>query len=217
MAIADTTRSIFGSETSGSIAEAGGGVAVIILAIIGLVQGGNGFLVSIATIVLGVALFTEGASIAAQLSKLLASETGGSSSIEWMGGGMATEMLAGGSAIVLGILALAGIQPMVLVPAAVITAGGALILTAGAIDRLNQIKVETSELSDVAQRVAQVSVSGAVGTQIIIGVAAIVLGIIALISPAASAILTLIGMLVLGAATTLTGTTLTGKFIRSNI
>jgi hypothetical protein len=159
-------------------------------------------------------LLAEGGSIAAQFSKLLSAATGGTLGAMQLGSGMTAEILAGGGAIVLGILALLDLRPMILVPAAVIGVGGSLVLTAGAIERLNQIRVQASGLSETAQRVAQAAVSGAVGTQVLAGIAAIVLGILALASETHAGVLSLVGLLVLGASVTLTGTALAGRLLR---
>jgi hypothetical protein len=64
-------------ETTGSVIEAATGVAVIVLAIIGLERADTGFMTSITGIVLGAALLAEGGAIAAEYSKLLAMVTGG--------------------------------------------------------------------------------------------------------------------------------------------
>jgi hypothetical protein len=74
--------------------------------------------------------------------------------------------------------------------------------------------VQAAGLSEIAQRVAQAAVSGAVGTQVLAGVAAIVLGILALVSETHAANLALVGLLVLGAAITLTATALAGRLLR---
>jgi hypothetical protein len=213
MAMTEDTRSMLATESGGSIVEAAGGVAVIVLAIIGLARGG-GFLTAIAMIVLGIALLAEGGSIAAQFSRLLSAVTGGAVGAMELGSGMTAEILAGGAAIVLGILGLVGLHPMVLLPAAVIAVGGSLVMTSSAVERLNQIKLQAAGLSEIAQKVAQTAVSGAIGTQVLAGVAAVVLGILALVSQDYAATLTLVGLLVLGAAMTLTGTALAGRFLR---
>jgi hypothetical protein len=214
MSMTGDVKSVLEVESGGSIVEAAGGIAVIVLAIIGLARGGNEFMTAIATIVLGVALLAEGGAIAAQFSRLLSMASGGSLGAVQLGSGMTGEILAGGGAIVLGILALVGLRPMALLPAAVIGVGGTLVLTAGAIERLNQIRVAAAGLTEMAQRVAQAAVSGAVGTQVLAGIAAIVLGILALVSDTQAMNLTLVGLLVLGASVTLTGTALAGRLLR---
>jgi hypothetical protein len=214
MAITDDVKTVIEIESGGLLIEAAGGIAVIVLAIIGLARAGDGVMTSIATIVLGVALLAEGGAIAAEFSKLLSAATGGTLGAMELGSGMTTEIFAGGAAIVLGILGLVGLVPMVLLPAAVIAVGGGLVLTSGAVARLNQLRVQATGVSEMAQRVSQAAVSGAVATQILAAIAAIVLGILALVSTSHAAILTLVGLLVLGAAVALSGAALAGRLIR---
>lgn len=210
-------------ETTGSITEAAGGIAVVVLSIIGLTRADNGFLMAIAAIVLGVAILAQGGTVAAEFSKLLSSAAGaattgaattgtatmaGAGGIEF--GGMTIEFLAGGAAIVLGVLALIGIHTDVLVAAAVITAGGALVLSAGSLQRMNDVQMQAAGLPELTRKLSQAAFSSTSGAQALAGVAAVVLGVLALsgVSPAA---LTLVGLLVLGAAVAVSGAALTGR------
>jgi hypothetical protein len=207
-------RGIVAAESGGSIVEAAGGIAVMVLAIIGLAQSGNEFMTAIATIVLGVALMAEGGAIAAHMSRLLGMATAGGIRAADLGSGMTAEFLAGGAAIVLGILALVGLHPAVLLAAAVIAVGASLVLTAGAVEKINQIRLQAAGMGDMALDLARLAVSGAVGTQVLIGIAAMVLGIVGLVSASEIASLTLVGLLVLGASLIVTGTALAGGLLR---
>ena len=122
-------------------------------------------------------------------------------------------MLAGVATIVLGILGLIGFAPVTLVAAAVIVVGASLMLSVSGLQRLNSLKVQAAGLSDLAQKTAEAAVSGAVTTQLLAGGAAIV-GILALTIPLHGAVLMLVGLLVLGAAVAISGTTLTGRMLR---
>lgn len=207
-------RAIAEVEAAGSLIEAVGGLAVVVLAIIGLAQGDTRFVVSIATIVVGAALIGQGGALAAEYSRLLSMTAGGTVGAVDFGGGMTVEMLAGGTAIVLGILGLAGFNPALLLPAAVIGVGASLILTSGGYQRLNALKAQAAGLPDVAQRVAQAAVGGTIAAQILAGGAAIVLGILAYTVTAHAALLTLIGLLVLGAAVAVSGPAFTGRVLQ---
>lgn len=207
-------KSIAEVEAAGSLIEAAAGLAVVVLAIIGLARGDTRFIVSIATIVAGVALLAQGGAVAAEYSKLLSMITGGTLGAVELGGGMTIEMLAGGGAIVLGILGLAGFDSELLLPAAVIAIGASLIFTASGYQRLNALKAQAAGLSDVAARVAQGAVGGAIAAQVLAGIAAIVLGILAFTMPVHASVLTLIGLLVLGSAIAVSGTALTGRLLQ---
>jgi hypothetical protein len=169
---------------------------------------------SITGIVLGAALLAQGGAIAAEYSKLIAMVTGGTVGAVELGGGMTVEILAGGSAIVLGILGLLGFSPEILLPAAIIAVGASSIFAASGLQRLNTLKVQAAGLSDIAQKVAQATVAGAIAVQVLAGGGAIVLGILALTLTAHAAVLTLVGLLVLGASVSVSGTALTGRLLR---
>ena len=155
-------KAVLEMETTGSTVEAGAAIAVVVLAIIGLARADTGFMTSIATIVLGTALLLYGATIAAGYSKLLTMVTGGTLGAVELGGGMTVEILAGGSAIVLGILGLIGFSPEILLPCAVMAVGAALILSASGVQRLSTLRVEAAGLSEMAQNISQSAVIGAI-------------------------------------------------------
>lgn len=207
-------KAILEVESAGSAIEAAAGIAVIVLAIIGLARHDAGFMTSITGIVLGAALLTQGGTIAAELSKLLTMISGGTIGAVELGGGMTVELLAGGGAIVLGILGLLGFAPEILLPAAVIGVGASLILSASSLQRLNTVKVQAAGISEVGQSVAQAWVAAAVGAQVLAGGAAIVLGILALTMSAHAPVLTLVGLLILGVSVAFSSTTLTGRMMR---
>lgn len=207
-------KAILEIETAGSIVEAAAGIAVVVLSIIGLAQAGAGFMTPVATIVLGAALLAQGGAIASEYSKLLAMISGGALGAVELGGGMTVEIMAGAAAVVLGILGLLDLAPGVLLPAAVIAVGASLILAASSFQRLNTLKVQAANISDLAQKVAQATVGAAIAAQVLAGGAAIVLGILALTIVAHTMVLTLVGLLVLGAAVAVSSTALTGRLLR---
>lgn len=207
-------KSVLEVETAGNVVEAAAGIAVVVLSIIGLAHVGGASMTAVATIVLGAALLAQGGTVAAEYSKLLAMASGGTLGAVELGGGMSVEMLAGGAAVVLGILGLLGLSPEYLLPAAVIVVGASLILAAGALQRLNTLKVQAANLSDLAQSVARSAVAAALSAQVLAGGAAIVLGILGLTLPMSAPVLTLVGLLVLGGAVAISSTALAGRLFR---
>lgn len=218
-------RRVLEVETGGSLVEAVGGLAVVVLSILGLTGIGPSFMASVSGIIFGIALLAQGAAIASEFSQLFAKVTGGTVGAFELGGGMTIEVMAGAAAVVLGILALVGQVPGILLPALIISAGGSLILTTGTLQRLSDLKMEAASAPEIAQRVARATVSGAAAAQFLAGLAAVVLGILALVSmqtaapvtaaaPGSSMILTLVGLLVLGAAITMSGGTLARRFLQ---
>lgn len=215
MATVYTERDVARVEATGSIVEAVGGIAVVVLSIIALSRtGGAAVPASVATIILGAALLAEGGTIATEFSRLLSITTGGTMSAAEVGGGMTAEMFVGASVLVLGILALIGISTATLIPAAVIATGGMMLLTAGGVHRMNQVRIRTGTTPENAQALIMAAGSGAAAFQILAAIAAIVLGILALAMTAHTAGFTLVGLLVLGASVVLSGTSLTGSLTR---
>jgi hypothetical protein len=141
--------------TGGSIIEAVDGLAVVVLAILGLAGVVPLYMAFIATIVLGVALLFEGWALASRYSKLL-SEIGGSFlTATELGGGITAEFLAGAAGVALGILSILGVVPMVLLPAVIIVYGAALLLSSGATARLNSLAVAGPGAHEIARHVCR--------------------------------------------------------------
>lgn len=197
---------------SGSGAEVIGGIGAVTLAIIGLSNVAPGFMVTIATIVLGAAFLIEGGAVAAEYSDILDRTSHGTLvKAEWSGG-MSMDMVAGAAGVVLGILALIGIAPQVLVGASVITFGAALAMSYGTVTRLNELRIDAEEeLQPKVKRVAKQALLGAAGAQVLLGVGVIVLGILVLIDIAPME-LSLIGLLVVGASLIISGSAVGGRF-----
>jgi len=161
----------------GSITEAIGAIGTVVLAIIGLAGLDPRFLASIATIVFGAAMLIEG--VARQ------GATG-------MAGGSSTAFFAGAAGIVLGILAFFSASAQTLLSVALLVFGASILLAGFSAPSLR---------STVAG--GSVSASASVplwsGGELMVGLAAVTLGILAVIgfSPI---VLTLVGLLCLGAA-----------------
>src|ERR1700756_2910245 len=112
-------------EPVGLLPEGAAGIAVIVLSIIALAGTAPGALASIVTIVIGVGLMVQAFNSAAEASKAMAANT---VAMPDLGGDVMVDLLCGITGIVLGILALVGIDPQYLVPSALIVFGGALLL-----------------------------------------------------------------------------------------
>ncbi|HTW33120.1 MAG TPA: hypothetical protein VMD53_00775 [Rhizomicrobium sp.] len=207
-------RTIVKAEGTGSAVEAAAGIAIAVLAIIGLSRGTTGSLTSIATIILGAAMFVFGATMATEYSKVVEAVGEGAIGASEFGAGISVEIMTGGTAIVLGILGLIGVGRAVLIPAAVITVGAGLILSAGSFQRLNNLRMQVSGLADFAQALSRAAVTSALTSQVLAGLAAIVLGILALSVPGSSGSLMQVGLIVLGVALAMSGTALTGRVLR---
>jgi len=200
------------SATYGGFVDALGGIATIVLTIIALSGVKADILLSIATIVFGAALLIQGGAMLSEFAQIEATaETPTASS----GAGLSGLFLVGVAGIVLGVLALLGVHALMLTSVAVIAFGGALVVSASAVWQLltsrsmaSRFQSHGSMLSAIASDVA----AGSSGVQGMAGLAVIVLGILA-VSGTYSLALTLVALLVAGAAIVMTGSTLSGAMI----
>lgn len=191
-------------------AEAIAGIAAIVLTILGLAHVAPELLVAVATIAMGVALLAQGATIAgeyAQLSAYQGEVLPFSGSSTW-----SIELLAGAAGVVLGILALLGVAPLILVAIAIIGFGGGLSLSAGAVA---QVAISGTRIStdDRVRRFAVESASTSSVMQGLIGLQAVVLGILSL-AGFNSLSLVLIALLAAGVFLLVNGSTF-GGFVLS--
>jgi hypothetical protein len=198
--------------SSGSMIAATAGFAAIVLGILSLLDLTPLYLVSIATLVIGVALMFEGGAVAARYWKLPEEIAKGPWSSFELASGMIVEILAGAAGLTLGILAIIGFIPLLLVTISVLIFGGALILGSGLTSRLNHIEYgsETEESKRVYYRGNWFTNWLTVATQFLSGAAAIVLGILAAVGIVPLTLMA-VSMLVLGFAALLFGSTVTNR------
>lgn len=195
---------------AGSTGEALAGAGAVVLSILALSHVLPFQLTTIATICAGAALFLEGTAIAAQFNELEREINRTTKTHVALGGGMAFEVLGGLAGAVLGILALIGVVPAVLVPAAAITMGATLLLSTGATERLDKIRTHYYASQEPAVHWTHESVLGASGLQVLAGLAGITLGILSLIG-FMPMVLTETAMLCIGGSVFLAGIAITGK------
>ena len=206
----------------GGLIDAIGGVATIVLVICGLVGIAPPMMVAIATIVFGVALLIQGGAMLSEYTQVVFPGGVRTSSIEQMGGNsLALVFLVGAGGIVLGVLSLLGISAAVLTPVAVIGYGTALLLSSNAVWRLYVLRRASAQMETAvgqsqhvgAEMLASEMASGSAGIQALAGLAAIVLGILALAGNTADLTLNLVALLALGSTIVLTGSTLSATVL----
>jgi hypothetical protein len=202
---------------AGSAAEALGGAAAVVLAIIGLAGGLPVAMMAIATIVLGGAVLLDSFAIGARYERLVRDTWGGETRVSkaQLGTGLSAESLAGVAGIVLGILALLGYMPTTLCAIALIVFGGGLVMGSAARRRFNAISVShySEGASHTAQRALDEAASVASGGDMLIGAGAVVLGILALLG-LYPLTLVLIGFIAVGGAVMLSGSAFGAKTFR---
>ena len=187
----------------GSATEALLGAGVVVLSILGLLNILPQYMASVSVIALGAALLVGGGALAARFSRAV-SAAERSTAAEAVQGGVAIQALAGVAAVVLGILALLGTMPATLLAISLIAIGGGVLLSGSAIAQVNSMIARMSGRSE--------AMIGVAGIDVIVGLGAIVLGILVLagFNPAT---LILIGTLSLGAGLLLSGSALAGRAI----
>jgi hypothetical protein len=198
MSMSGSTPFAATETSSGLLAEAVGGIATIVLAILGLSGLSPEYLLAIATIVFGAALVIEGTSIVADYAHIL-SQSSGAVTPQVGASGISTIFLAGFGGVILGILALLGLNSTTLISAAIIVYGSALLLSSGVTISLHALKAHLA--GDL--RVVEAPFEAA-GVKMLAGMAAIVLGILAAAGTVALK-LDLVALLVLGAGILATG------------
>jgi hypothetical protein len=195
---------------TGSIVEAIGGGAAVVLSILALANVMPTYLASIAAIALGVAMLFEGGAIASRYSKLLYEAA---PDMSHLGSGMSAEVIGGVCGIVLGVLALIGLATVELLSIAAIVFGAAALFSSGATSRLNSLTVARHYGTERwTQQVATELVWAATGIGVLAGLAAIVLGILALIGTYPLT-LSLVAFLAIGSCVLLSGASLGEKMM----
>jgi hypothetical protein len=206
------------TATYGGLADAIGGLATIVLAIVALAGVHPEVILPIAVIVFGAALLIQGGTMVSEFESIMAPlGTAGLSAEQFSLGGLSTLFLVGAAGIVLGILALLGIAASTLVAISVIAFGAALLLSSNSVRQLSTVQAAGRPERAGAELLAGEMASGSASVQVLGGLAAIVLGILA-VAGVNQNYLTLAALIVLGSAIILTGSALTGLimgFMRS--
>jgi hypothetical protein len=208
----------------GGFADAIGGIATVVLAIIALSGVHSDLIVAIATIIFGAALLIHAGSMLSDYTHVIfPSGNGTVSGSDFAGGSLAVVFLVGAAGIILGVLALLGLYAVQLTAIAVIAFGTSLVLSSNAIWHLYLLKRSSmtqarEDWRSGSEILAGEMASGSAGMQALAGLAAAILGILAVVGTY-PAVLTLVALLILGASIVLTGGALSGaalSFMRPN-
>ncbi|HKD17146.1 MAG TPA: hypothetical protein VKG23_04690 [Thermoanaerobaculia bacterium] len=191
----------------GSVAEAIAGGAAVILAILGLIGLLPLTLCAIGIIAVGVAMLLGGAAVVARHREF----TGTASGPRAVANSMELVAFGGVGAVVLGILALLRVIPYTLLPIAALLSGATLVVVSSVIGRLDAL-IQRQRQAPTTDRTEQ-AVRGASGFDTIVGIGAIVLGILGL-SGNNPVTLTLVVALAVGVAVLLSGSSLAARIYR---
>ena len=201
----------------GGFIDAAGGIAAVILAIIGLTGMHATMLLSVVTIIFAASLLIQGGTMLSEYARLLF-PTGASASMEHPFGGstLSSVFIAGATGVVLGILALLGISSVILSSIAVIAFGAAMVLSSNAVLNMHQLRMASMrnagpQVYTGSEMLAAEMATGSAGIQAVAGLGAIVLGILAIIGSVGNPVaLSLVALLGLGGTLIMTGTSLSG-------
>ena len=152
-------------------------VGAVVLSIVGLAGVFPRFLAAISIIALGAALLSRGANVVWRFSELLHEAGAGRESLTEVSGALTTEFIGGLAGIVLGVLALIRLAPITLMAVCIIAFGATLLLTTGEAVWLGSAVVKTG---DVVFQISRLLISAAAGAQVLVGLAVLVLGVLAL-------------------------------------
>lgn len=201
-----------GTIAGGTTAEAIVGATAVVLAILGLLGILEFYMLTIATICAGAALLIEGLALAAGYAKIQRESQNGDRKVEaGVGGGLTVQALGGATGVVLGLLALFGLEPEVLIPVAAIAMGASMLLGGGARGELSLEPLDTAQASQRSRHANEQAVKGAGAAMALAGIGAAVLGILVLADVGEPLVLSLVAMLTIGAAALLAGSAMLSR------
>lgn len=216
MSITSRETSLHESAAYAALVDAIGGIATIVLAVIGLAGVNPPMITAIATIVFGVALLIQGGTMLSEFAQIVFPPEWEVGAVEQGGGSSLSVVFMGGATgVVLGILALLGIHAAMLMAASVIVFGTALLLSSNAVRHLYMLRQSVKGPRQTrfgGEMVLGEIASGSAGVQALAGLAAIVLGVLA-IAGEADATLNLVALLLLGSTIFMTGGSLTATIV----
>jgi hypothetical protein len=215
MSLTYPERLIGDNAAYGGFIDAAGGIASVVLAIVGLAGTASETMVAIAVIIFGAALLIQGGTLLSEYARVMYPPGDSPAAGEFGGGSLSAVFLAGAAGIVLGILALLGLNATILTAAAIIAFGAALVLSSNSVWHLHMLKrsaLAAETKTPGSEILANEMAFGSASLQALAGLAGVVLGIIGL-AGSHTVTLTLIALLALGGTLILTGSTLSATVL----
>lgn len=201
------SRSSTSATAYGGVIDAIGGIAAAVIAIVGLTGYHAEMMAAIATIVFGAALLIEGGTLLTEYASVMPS----AGTTDFSDSGVSLMFLGGVAGMVLGILALLGIATATFTSISVIVFGAALVLASSSVRHLFMLQsaARRTMARSGSEMIAGEMASGSSGVHLLAGMAAIVLGVLA-VCGTRTPVLTLSALLIVGVTLILTGSTLSG-------
>ncbi len=194
----------------GSLISGIAGAGTVILTIFGLSNVMPDLMIPLAIIAVGAAFLFEGGAVAARFSDFLTETSKSRRDVPKLGTGVTVEVAGGVVGAILGILAILKVLPLILTPVAILVYGVTLIFGSGVATWFDSLLTARTGEHEVYSKSAHDAMVASAGVQFILGLAGIVMGIIALvgISPY---IMGLTALLCIGFAVLVTGTALSAR------
>lgn len=192
--------------------EALAGGAALVLAIIGLAGMASMYMMTIGVIALGVAFLFEGATAITRSWDRAGGSAGAILAGTAADNQLSAEMLGGATGVVLGVLALMGIAPQILCSCAILAFGACMLVATGMEGNTRRWHAVPGEEPKMVEAEQEPTFSES-GMRPLVALAAVVLGLLAIVS-IASMLLTLIGVLILGASFVMNGPATTTRWSR---
>lgn len=183
------------------------GTGALVLSIIGLTGYYSFYMLTIAAISLGAAFVFAGSTFGAEYLKLTREARRATGFWSGMSG---AELVGGAAGIVLGVLGIVGVDPVVLTAIAAIDFGVAFFFSSVSLSRLNRTLNTSYQTPPRFDGIGRRAIRAGVGIQVLIGLSAITLGIIAL-AGGAPLYLTLVAFLASGFAFMISGAAVAGR------
>jgi hypothetical protein len=191
-------QELLGLEFDYSLSVTGGGIALIVLSILALAKLDPTLLNAIAVVLAGIALLIEDGSLSPKYAHALSHTPANGLQASTIRDAVSAGTLAGISGIVLGILAILGIAAATLTTVAIVVFGAAVVFDFPTRAYLSALKMMNRESSEQSAKLALAATSRANASAMLVGVALITLGVLALAGLATS-ILATVALLSLGA------------------
>jgi hypothetical protein len=196
---------------SGSVIGVVAGALAVILAIIGLSGVHSLGMVAVSVIVVGLALLVESGIMGAEYTHLLAHVGKDDITRMEVTAGLGMEGVAGVVAVIFGVLALSGVNPNAMIAIGTLLLGAGVMFTSGLHDRIRTMRVSPRVEHDQMDRVTRELLGTATGAQVLVGLGAVILAILALVG-FAPITLTLVAVLAIGASILIGGAMLGSHF-----
>jgi hypothetical protein len=158
-----------------------------VVAILGLLGAVPGIMLPVGTIVLGAALLFHAAAVGMRYQRLLHEAAAHEAALTArpvhfeVRAGTSAESLAGAAGIALGVLSLLGVVPTLLCSVALVVFGAGLLLSGAENSRMRSLGIDHQGVSEATGRLIDAAASFSLGSDALVALGAITLGILALL------------------------------------